>query len=41
MIERFTLQWNAGATPFAWVRTADEILAKAVRKRPATSQSVH
>ncbi len=24
-----------------WVRTADEILAKAVRKRPATSESGH
>jgi transposase len=41
MIDAFTEQWNAGASPFAWVRTADEILAKAVRKRPAISDSGH
>ena len=41
MIATFTEQWNAGASPFAWVKTADEILAKAVRKRPATSESRH
>jgi transposase len=41
MIERFTEQWNAGATPFTWVRTADEILAKAVRKPSANSESRH
>ena len=41
MIDMFTVNWNAGATPFTWVRTADEILAKAVRKRPATSESRH
>ena len=41
MIDTFTHQWNAGATGFAWVKTADEILAKAVRKRPATSESGH
>src|SRR6266705_2340228 len=35
MINTFTANWNAGSTPFSWVRTADEILAKAVRKRPA------
>ncbi len=40
-IDLFTDNWNAGATPFAWVKTADEILAKAVRKRPATSESRH
>ena len=40
-IEAFTAQWNAGASPFAWVRTADEIFAKAVRKHPATSDSGH
>ncbi len=34
-IERFTREWNAGATPFTWVKTADEILAKAVRKTQA------
>jgi transposase len=36
-IERFTREWNAGTTPFAWVKTADEILAKAVRKAQADS----
>jgi transposase len=41
MIEAFTRAWNAGSSPFMWVRTADEILAKAVRKRPATYESGH
>jgi transposase len=41
MITTFTDQWNAGATPFTWVKTADEILAKAVRKRPASYESRH
>jgi transposase len=41
MIDAFTRQWNAGASPFAWLRTADEILAKAVRKPPAISESGH
>jgi transposase len=41
MIDAFTMQWNAGASPFEWVRTADEILAKAVRKPRATSESGH
>jgi len=40
-IEDFTRNWNAGATPFSWVKTADEILAKAVRKTPASSESRH
>ncbi len=40
-IDLFTGNWNAGATPFAWVKTADKILAKAVRKRPVTSESRH
>ncbi len=40
-IDLFTANWNAGATPFKWVRTSDEILAKAVRKRPAISESGH
>jgi transposase len=31
-IERFTRDWNAGASPFVWVKSADEILARAVRK---------
>ena len=41
MIEPFTRQWNEGSSPFAWVKTADEILAKAVRKPRATSESGH
>jgi DNA-binding MltR family transcriptional regulator len=41
MIDIFTNQWNAGATPFSWVKTADEILAKAVRKPLATNDSGH
>jgi hypothetical protein len=32
MIDTFTANWNAGSTPFAWTKTADEVLAKAVRK---------
>src|SRR3972149_4959228 len=40
-IERFTRPWNAGSSPFAWVKTADEILAKAVRKPRANSESGH
>jgi transposase/transposase-like protein len=40
-IERFTREWNAGASPFMWVKTADEILAKAVRKPQATSGAGH
>ena len=31
-IEGFIRRWTDGATPFVWVKTADEILAKAVRK---------
>ena len=41
MIAAFTAQWNEGSTPFHWVKTADQILAKAVRKPPATSESGH
>jgi len=41
MIDTFTRSWNEGSGPFVWIRTADEILAKAVRKRPATSESRH
>ena len=40
-INAFTSAWNEGSGPFAWVRTADEILAKAVRKPRATSESGH
>jgi transposase len=41
MIEAFTANWNAGSTPFVWTKTADEILAKAVRKRPAINEPGH
>jgi len=41
MIDAFTRQWNAGASPFVWVKNADAILAKAVRKPPANSESGH
>jgi transposase-like protein/transposase len=41
MIDAFTRQWNDGSSPFTWVKTADEILAKAVRKRPAINESGH
>lgn len=41
LIDTFTDAWNAGASPFIWVKTADEILAKAVRKAPASSESGH
>jgi transposase len=40
-ITAFTDRWNAGASPFAWVKTADEILAKPVRKAQATNESRH
>jgi transposase len=41
MIDAFTRAWNEGSGPFTWVRTADEILAKAVRKPRANSESGH
>jgi transposase len=41
MINAFTTQWNEGSTPFAWVKTANQILAKAVRKPRAISESGH
>jgi transposase len=41
VIERFTREWNEGATPFKWVKRADEILAKAVRKTQADSGARH
>ena len=39
--ERFTRDWNTGATPFAGIKTADEILAKAVRKPQADFGAGH
>jgi len=41
MIDAFTASWNEGSTPFAWVKTADQILAKAVRKPSAIGESGH
>ena len=41
MIDTFTANWNAGSTPFVWTKTAEEILAKAVRKPRAISESRH
>jgi len=41
MIDAFTRSWNSGASPFTWVKTADEILAKAVRKPVPTNESGH
>lgn len=32
-IHSFMEQWNEGAAPFKWVKSADEILAKAVRNK--------
>ncbi len=40
-IERFTRQWNANPSPFSWVKSADEILAKAVRKPQGDSGARH
>ncbi len=40
-IERFIRNWNDGAAPFVWVKTADEILAKAVRKDQDDSGAHH
>ena len=40
-IERFTREWNSGASPFKWVKTPDEILAKAIRKAQADSGARH
>ena len=41
MIAAFTAQWNEGSTPFHWVKTADQILAKAVRKPSTIGESGH
>lgn len=40
-IREFIDVHNRTGKPYVWVKTADEILAKAVRKRPATSESRH
>jgi transposase len=41
MIAAFTLTWHDGSSPFVWVKSADEILAKAVRKPRTNSESGH
>jgi transposase len=40
-IDEFTRQWNDGATPFTWIKTADQILAKATRKPKENSGAGH
>jgi transposase len=40
-IEGFTRAWNDDATPFMWVKTPGEILAKAVRKTQGDSGAGH
>ena len=39
-IESFAAHRNTGATPFAWVKIVNEILARAVRELPATPGDV-
>jgi transposase len=40
-IDAFTSEWNDRAAPFAWVETADEMLAKAMRKTKDHSDAPH
>lgn len=40
-IDRAIRDWDERASPFVWVKTADEILAKAVRKTQETSGTRH
>jgi transposase len=40
-IDAFTSEWNDRAAPFAWVKTADEILAKATRRVKDHSDAPH
>jgi len=40
-IDAFTNAWNESAAPFAWVKTADQILAKAIRKTKENSGAGH
>ena len=40
-IERYVRDWDEHATPLIWVKTADEILAKAVRKSKDHSRTDH
>jgi hypothetical protein len=41
VIDAFIRSWNDGASPSTWVKTVDQIIAKAVRKPPATHESGH
>lgn len=41
MNEAFAGQWNEGASPFVWIKTADALLAKVVRKPQASSEPGH
>ena len=38
-IDAFTSQWNDQAAPFVWVKTADQILAKAIKKPTGNSDA--
>ena len=40
-INDYTQAWNDDAAPFAWVKTADQILAKAIPKPKDTSSARH
>jgi len=40
-IDAFTSEWNGRASPFVWVKTADQILAKAIRKPKDHSDASH
>ena len=40
-IERYVRDWDSHARPFVWVKTAEQILAKAVRKPQADSGAGH
>ena len=40
-IDTFTSDWNDHASPFVWVKTADQILAKAIRKTKDHSGAPH
>lgn len=40
-IDEFTRAWNNHATPFTWIKTADQILAKAIKKPKDHSGALH
>ena len=39
-IDRYVATWNEHAHPFTWTKTADQILAKAIKQQP-TSGTEH